>query len=312
VTPVTTDALLAYVRRHWWFVLVQGLVVVVVVTMVLAARDDTSHERTVHFVLHPASESSVGDVTEGIDVSRQDGPLVQTILKVLGSSDLLERAAREVRAGDVAEYDVVATVAPGSNYFDVTVTGPADRTVDRLGDGMETVAPAYVESSYNGFQFDVLGRDDGSRSSFPPGADVLFLAFALGAIAAAAELAVLYVVRSIATEHRAGDPLGPRVAVGGGNGHGGSAAVTGVLAAASPSRATPPPPPPPAPAAETEARPAPTRPSSTPARRPGTTARTTARSPARDDEVVTEAKRRATKAERAAENTTTGRRPSAG
>jgi hypothetical protein len=193
---MSKDAFLAHLRHRWRFVALQAVVVAIVVTGVLAVQGDTSYARTTEFVLHPASTSSTGDVNNSIDVSRQDGALVQTVLKVLGSNDMLERAAKAASVGDTTPYSITATVSPGSNYFDVVVEGPDAKVVDKLGVALETVAPAYVQGAWNGFAFDPFGRSTATHKSFPPGSDVLLLALLLGAAAAVAELFVVFALRA--------------------------------------------------------------------------------------------------------------------
>jgi hypothetical protein len=200
---MSKDAFLAHLRRRWWFVALQAIVVAVVVTAVLAVQDDTSYARTTEFVLHPASTSKTGDVNNSIDVSGQDGPLVQTVLKVLGSSDMLDRAAKAASVVDTTPYSITATVSPGSNYFDVVVEGPDAKVVDKLGLALESVAPAYVQTAWRGFAFDAFGRSTATHESFPPGSDVLLLALVLGAAAAVAELFVVFALRSTPAPARA-------------------------------------------------------------------------------------------------------------
>ena len=66
----------------------------VVLVVVLSVTGRTSYEFTGHFVLHPDPTSNTGDVANSISVLSQDGPLVQTVLKVLGNDEILRRGAR--------------------------------------------------------------------------------------------------------------------------------------------------------------------------------------------------------------------------
>src|SRR4051812_32446014 len=182
----------AYVRRRWWFVAAQALVALIAVTAVLAARDEISYAHTSHFVLHPDPRSSVNDANNSVDVSRQDGPLVQTVLRVLNSGEMLRRAALAAGVHDTKPLSISATVAPGTTFFDAAVTGPTPGSVAKVGRAFERVVPGYVVTSYHGFAFDVLGSDETKRTTFPPHADVIVLALVLGAAAAVAELFVVF------------------------------------------------------------------------------------------------------------------------
>ncbi|MDQ1520791.1 MAG: hypothetical protein QOI55_1864 [Actinomycetota bacterium] len=200
----------------------QGLVVVLALTGVLAARRDTSYARTSHFVLHPRSGTSVTDARNAVDVSHQDGPLVQTVLRVLSSDEMRRRAATAAGITDASRYRTSTTVAPGSNFFDVVVTGPAPGPVQRLGNALSEIGPAFVERSYPGFAFDTLGGRDSTIRSFPPGASLLLLAFVLGAVAAVGELFVVFSRQRVPTPDapEARDPSAPMAAVDRDNGDG--------------------------------------------------------------------------------------------
>jgi hypothetical protein len=193
-----------YVRRRWWFVAAQALVVVAAVTVALAARNETSYTRTSHFVLHPRSGSSAADARNAVGVSPQDGLLVQTVLRVLSSDEIRGRAANAAGIADPSRYQTSANVAPGSNFFDVVVTGPTPEPVQRLGTALRVIGPTFVQRSYPGFAFDTLGGSDATIHSFPPGTDRLALAFGLGAAAAVGELFIVF-----ARRRRRGTPSTP-------------------------------------------------------------------------------------------------------
>lgn len=201
---MTVDGFLAHVRRRWWFVAAEAVVAAVVVTLVVAVTGTTSYTSTSHFVLHPDPSAPVGDVTNSIDVLQQDGPLVQTVLKVLTSPEMFRRGATAAGVRG-SGYRLDATVSPGSNFFDLVVSGPDEAKVSELGVALQRVASDYVESSYHGFRFDMLGRDTGTKKSFPPGPDVLLLALVLGAAAAIAELFVEFAAAQARRERGAPD-----------------------------------------------------------------------------------------------------------
>jgi capsular polysaccharide biosynthesis protein len=186
----------AYVRGRWWFVTVVALLVLVVVLAVLALQAQTRYAHVSHFVLHPDSRSSVADATNSVDVSGQDGPLVQTLRRVLSSDEMLQRAVERAGIGHPAGVRSSAAVAPGTAYFDATVTAPSPEVAAAVGRAFDAVVPQYVETSYRGFAFDVLGGDESKVSTFPPGVGVIALVLALGAAAAVLKLWALFALRA--------------------------------------------------------------------------------------------------------------------
>jgi capsular polysaccharide biosynthesis protein len=197
-----------YVRRRWWFVTVVALLVLVIVLAVLALQAQTKYAHVSHFVLHPDSRSSVADATNSVDVSGQDGPLVQTLRRVLSSDEMLRRAVDRAGVGSHAGVHSSAAVAPGTAYFDATVTAPSPEVAAAVGRAFDAVVPQYVEASYRGFAFDVLGSDESKVSTFPPGVGVIALVLALGAAAAVVKLWALFALRarrSMATAAETGE-----------------------------------------------------------------------------------------------------------
>jgi hypothetical protein len=199
------------VQRTWWFIAAQALAALVVVVIVAAVTSTSSSTYTARFVLHPGKDTPVGDVANLENELQPDGPVVQTVLKVLSSSEILHRAA--IQAGVPAGgYTLDATVSPGSNYFVATIEGPHGSVAAKLGQAYESVASAYVETSYRGYTFDQLGNDSSHHNTFPPGADVLLLALVLGAALAVGELFLVYAARELRAGAGAGDGASDRAA----------------------------------------------------------------------------------------------------
>jgi hypothetical protein len=186
--PVTTADVVEYVRARWRFVVAQAVAVLLAVLLVVAVTQRTSHTRTTEFVLHPEGSAAAGDVTNAIDVLDQDGALVQTVVRLLGSNRLLARTGEEAGVDRTAGLSIAASVAPASNVFAVTLTGRDVATLDALDGAIGDVAAEYVESSYNGFELTVLDRASSTSDPFPPGLDLVVLALLLGAAAAVVEL----------------------------------------------------------------------------------------------------------------------------
>jgi hypothetical protein len=185
-------AFVAHLYRRWWFIAAQAVVAVVVLVVVLALTGRTTYDFTAQFVLHPDPNSTTADVANRLDVLRQDGALVQTVLKVLGNNETLLHAGTAAGIRDTSQYSISATVSPGSSFFDVGVSGPSRRVTDALGKSVETVASRYVETRYHGFKFEVLGSEQAKHEPFPPSPTLVLLVFLLGAVVAAAELFVTF------------------------------------------------------------------------------------------------------------------------
>jgi hypothetical protein len=190
--PAAGVAFVALLYRRWKFVVAQAVAAVIVLLVVLSSTGKTTYDFTAHFVLHPDPNSTKGDVANGISVLAQDGPLVQTVLKVLGSGEILNRAGQAAGIKDMSQYSISATVSPGSSFFDAGVTGDNLRETEALGKNLERVASSYVEGDYHGFRLDVLGSDEAKHKPFPPSPTTALLVFLLGAVAAAGELFVVF------------------------------------------------------------------------------------------------------------------------
>ena len=182
----------AHLFRWRWLIAGQAVATVVAMVFVLALTGRTTYDYTAHFVLHPDPNAAPGDIANAISVMRQDGPLVQTVLKVLGNDEILRRAGAAARIRDTSNYSISATVSPGSSYFDANVHGHDRETTEALGKSLETVASTYVADSFHAFKFDVLGSDETQNDPFPPSPSLLVLVLLLGAVAAMAELFVWY------------------------------------------------------------------------------------------------------------------------
>ena len=188
---------LAHLLRRWWLPAAQGVGAMFVFVIVVAATGTTTYHFTGHFVLHPDPKSDTSDVANKVSVLEQNGPLVETVLKVLGSGQILQDAADDAHVHGTSGYRNAATVSPGSSYFDAVVSGRNRQTTDLLGRHVEKVASAYVASSYPGFRLDVLGSDQSSHDAFPPGPSALLLVLLLGAVAGAAELLVPFALEQL-------------------------------------------------------------------------------------------------------------------
>ena len=170
---------LMLVRRRLW--LVAGLAVLAGLGAGIAiAANHDEHRQTVNFVLHPAASYPRRDVPSAVDVLRADGPLVQTVLGVLDSDEMVRRAAREVDIDDSADYQLASTLRPGSNIIDATITGPDAQAVSQLGRGLVVAAAAYVTAAYPGFEIDRLGIAAGDGGGADP-IEVILVAMLLGA-----------------------------------------------------------------------------------------------------------------------------------
>jgi capsular polysaccharide biosynthesis protein len=196
-------AFAAYAAKRWLFILMQGIVAVTAVTVVSAMSTSTSYDYTAHFVLRPSSTAPRTEVANLASQLTADGPIVQTVLHVLSSPELLHRAATASHA-DGRHATLSASVRPGSAFFDETVRAPSAASSHALGRAVVLVASTYVETSYRDYAFAPLGEDTTRHSTFPPASAALLLAFVLGVVAAIAELFAWFAYRAL-REPESGD-----------------------------------------------------------------------------------------------------------
>ena len=143
-----------------------------------AGRDDVFADDTLR--TSPGLERAAEQVPQAIDVL--DGSLVQTVLRVLNSGDMLERSARAARVADTAGVSLDATVHAGSAYFDVTVRGDDRAAVDAISEAYTGAASGYVDRSYEGYDLETLGASSATEHSFPPSPAVAALSLLVGGL----------------------------------------------------------------------------------------------------------------------------------
>ncbi len=170
----------AHAKRRAWFVALQAVLVLCGVVLVLGVRDQTTYSRTTHFVLHPDSSVPPADVPQAIDVL--NGSLVQTVLRVLNSGELLDQSATAARVTSTAGISLDATLQPGSAYFDATVRGDDRADVDAVSRAFSGVASQYVDRTYSGYDLEMLGASAATERAFPPSPAIATLSVLLGAL----------------------------------------------------------------------------------------------------------------------------------
>ena len=164
-------------------------------------QNTTTYNRTDHFVLHPNPSMDRALVPQAIAVMENDGPFVQTVLRVLESHELLDQAVTAARlpGGNVDDLSLDATVSPSSAYFDVTVSGPEAAPVRAVGAGLVTAASSYVDRSYPGYELETLGVEDAALHSYPPSTALLLLGLVAGG---ALGVGIVYLEWAIARQKR--------------------------------------------------------------------------------------------------------------
>jgi hypothetical protein len=174
------QTVIARLRSRWWVVAGVAALALLGAVVALATRTD-HHERTMHFVLRPASSVPVGQLPGALDELKSDGALVQTVLGVLGGPDILRRAAAQAKLPVPPGYEVTSSARPSSALIDSTVAGPDAKVVDRLGSGLVQAATDYVQTSYSAYTLDVLGSSSGGSGTGLDAAQAIVLAVILGA-----------------------------------------------------------------------------------------------------------------------------------
>jgi capsular polysaccharide biosynthesis protein len=169
----------AHAKRRSWFIVLQAVLVLLGVVIVLAVRNETTASSTTHFVLHPDRSVPAAEVPQAIDVL--EGTLVQTVLRVLNSDEIVQRASAAADVPD-REISIDASVHPGSAYYDVTVSGQDRGDVAAISKALPGVASRYVDESYQGYDLETLGTTTATDRSFPPSLAVVTLSLLLGAL----------------------------------------------------------------------------------------------------------------------------------
>jgi hypothetical protein len=148
--------------------------------VIAASRAPDEHQTKIQFVMRPDVSVSNHDLPAALDALKSDGPLVQTIIGVLGSQEILRRAAADADVPLSSDYSIESTARPSSTVIDSTVTGPDRKPVDRLADGYARAASNYVATSYSAYVLERLSTDRGAGGAGPSAAQVVILALLVG------------------------------------------------------------------------------------------------------------------------------------
>jgi hypothetical protein len=166
-------------RQRWWVVVAVAALALLGAGVALAGRSDR-HERTIHLVLRPDSSVSSRFLPGALEVLKADGALVQTVLGVLSSDEMVRRAAATARVKLAPGYTIKSSARPGSALIDSTIGGPDAAVVDRLGAGFVRVASDYVAASYSAYALDRLGSEPGGADTRLRPGQVVVLALLVG------------------------------------------------------------------------------------------------------------------------------------
>ena len=106
--------------RGWWVVAALADLAVIGAAFALGSRTETD-ERTVGFVLRPDASVSNDDLPGTLEALESDGPLVQSVIGVLGSEAMLDLAAASAGVPQGDDYTIEATGRPGTALIDSTL-----------------------------------------------------------------------------------------------------------------------------------------------------------------------------------------------
>ena len=171
--------LLPRLARRWWVVAAVTALAVLGAALSLGGRTD-QHRTTIHFVLRPNGAVANRDLPGALDALKSDGPLVQTVIGVLGSHEMLRRAAADSAVHLSPDYSIESTARPGSALIDSTLAGPDGGGVDRLVTGFTRAASDYVAANYSAYALDPLGVDAGGAGTGLSAAQLVLVALLLG------------------------------------------------------------------------------------------------------------------------------------
>ena len=120
-----------HLARRWWVVAALAGLAVLGAAFALGGRTDND-ERTVQFVLRPNASVSNDDLPGTLEALESDGPLVQSVIGVLGSEAMLDRAISNAGLPPEGDYTIEAVGRPGSALIDSTISGPDPEVLDGL------------------------------------------------------------------------------------------------------------------------------------------------------------------------------------
>jgi hypothetical protein len=193
-------ALGSRLARRWW--LVAGLAVLAALGAVTASTGKPDEHRTeIEFVLRPDASVTNDDLPGTLEALKSDGTLVPTVVGVLDNRALLRRAAADADVALAPAYTLDASAQPGSTLIDAALTGPDGTVLNRLVEGYAHEASLYVASSYPAYTLDRLSVTAGASGGGPQTAQIVVVAFLLGAllgvVLVAAELRLEPQLRSV-------------------------------------------------------------------------------------------------------------------
>jgi hypothetical protein len=171
--------LLPRLASRWWVVAAVTGVAVLGAALALGTRTD-QHRSTIHFVLRPNGSVANRDLPGALEELKSDGPLVQTVIGVLGSHEMLRRAAADSGVHLSSEYTVESTARPGSALIDSKLAGPEGVVVDRLASGFNEAASDYVAANYSAYALDRLGADAGGNRTGLSATQLVLVTLLLG------------------------------------------------------------------------------------------------------------------------------------
>ena len=177
-----------YVVHRWRVVAALAAVAVLGAALALAGQAD-EHERTVHFVLRPDVSVSNDDLPGALDALESDGPLVQSVIGVVGGDEMLRRAAADADVPYRADFKIESTGRPGSALIDSTLTASSEEVLDPLAAAYAQAASDYVGSSYSAYVLARLSIDSGGNGTGPSTLQILIIAALAGALLGAALVA---------------------------------------------------------------------------------------------------------------------------
>ena len=177
-----------HVVRRWRVVAALAAVAVLGAALALAGQAD-EHERTVHFVLRPDASVSNDDLPGALDALESDGPLVQSVIGVVGGDEMLRRAATDAGVPYRADFEIESTGRPGSALIDSTLTASSEEVLDPLAAAYARAASNYVGSSYSAYVLARLSIESGGNGTGPSTLQILIIAALAGALLGAALVA---------------------------------------------------------------------------------------------------------------------------
>jgi len=144
--------------RRWWVFLLLAVAGAAVAAVLVQPPSDRA-ESTTEFVVRPAAGLSTRDVPSALDALQPTGPLMNTLLAVLGSDGFVVDAAHAAHV-DPRSASIDVSLRPGSVILDATTSTPTARSTRALSAAFAARASHYVGTKFAAYSLERFSTTD--------------------------------------------------------------------------------------------------------------------------------------------------------